>query len=63
MPDGNKRAGWVALRVFLDVNGWRWAARPIVDEAEHLVVGVAAGEQDEDAVAAWLRVRLAAAEE
>jgi len=24
MPDGNKRAAWVALRVFIEINGWTW---------------------------------------
>lgn len=24
LPDGNKRAAWVALRVFIEINGWRW---------------------------------------
>ena len=56
--DGNKRAGWVALRLFLDLNDWRWAERPSVDEAESLVIGVAAGNEDEDSVADWLRARL-----
>ena len=56
--DGNKRAGWVALRLFVDLNDWRWAERPSVDEAESLVIGVAAGNEDEDSVADWLRARL-----
>ena len=24
LPDGNKRAAWVALRVFIEVNEWTW---------------------------------------
>lgn len=24
LVDGNKRAAWVALRVFVDINGWFW---------------------------------------
>ena len=48
----------MALWVFLDLNGWRWNERPPIDEAEHLVVGITAGENDEDSVAAWLRTRL-----
>ena len=32
LPDGNKRASWVALRLFIELNGWQWVARPSVDE-------------------------------
>lgn len=29
LPDGNKRAAWVILRMFLAINGWEWRpARP-----------------------------------
>ncbi|HWC12632.1 MAG TPA: Fic family protein, partial [Acidimicrobiales bacterium] len=28
LPDGNKRAGWVALRLFVELNGWRWNPMP-----------------------------------
>ena len=24
LPDGNKRASWVALRLFIELNEWRW---------------------------------------
>lgn len=24
LPDGNKRAAWVALRVFIAINDWTW---------------------------------------
>ena len=58
--DGSKRAGWVALRSFVDLNDWRWAEKPSVDEAENLVIGVAAGNDDENSVADWLRARLVA---
>jgi death-on-curing protein len=26
--DGNKRAAWVAMRLFVAVNGWDWRTRP-----------------------------------
>jgi death-on-curing protein len=58
LPDGNKRAGWIALRLFLDVNGWRWNPAPSVDEAEEAVLAVASGEWGEDEVGAWLRKHL-----
>lgn len=54
LPDGNKRVAWVALRYFVVLNGWTWARRPTVDEAEAAVVAVASGEWDEDRTAEWL---------
>ena len=47
LPDGNKRAAWVSLRLFVDVNGWAWDPKPTVDEAEVAVLAVAAGDWDE----------------
>ncbi len=41
--DGNKRTAWVALRLFLDVNGWSWNPPPPVDEAERAMVAIASG--------------------
>lgn len=58
LPDGNKRAAWVALRVFVELNGWSWAANPSVDEAELAVVAIASGERDEARAASWLRDRI-----
>ena len=55
LPDGNKRAAWVALRLFVDINGWRWDPRPSIDDAEAAVVAIAAGEWDETRAADWLR--------
>jgi len=26
--DGNKRAAWVTLRMFIEMNSWRWTAYP-----------------------------------
>ena len=48
LPDGNKRVAWVSLRYFVVLNGWTWAKRPSVDEAEAAVVAIAAGEWDEE---------------
>lgn len=59
LPDGNKRAAWVSLRAFVDLNGWTWSPRPTVDEAEQSVLAIAAGEWDELATAGWLRNHLA----
>lgn len=58
LPDGNKRAAWVSLRLFVDLNNWTWDPKPTVDQAEAAVVAIAAGEWDEAAAAAWLRNHL-----
>ena len=59
LPDGNKRAAWVALRVFVDINGWTWETQASIDEAERAVLAIASGEWDEAAMADWLRSHLA----
>jgi death-on-curing protein len=57
--DGNKRAAWAALVLFLDLNGGVWApGPPDVDEAEEAMLAVAAGEVDEAWLAEWLRSRV-----
>jgi len=43
LPDGNKQAVWVALRVFIELNGWEWVPYPSVNEAERLMLDVAGG--------------------
>jgi death-on-curing protein len=60
LPDGNKRAAWVSLRLFVEINGWSWKQRPGVDEAEGAVLAIASGEWAETELAAWLRPRLVA---
>ena len=58
LPDGNKRAAWAALVMFLDLNGVGWEPDPPdVDEAEVAMLAVAAREVDEVWVADWLRAR------
>ena len=59
LPDGNKRAAWVSLRLFVEVNGWRWQPAPAVDDAEQAVLKIAAGEWDEQRTARWLANHLA----
>ena len=59
LPDGNKRVSWVALRVFIEANGWSWSEYPSVDEAEHVVLAIASGEWDEERTAEWLGAHLA----
>jgi death-on-curing protein len=60
LPDGNKRAAWVSLRMFVEINDWSWSRRPDIDEAEEFVLSIAAGELDEEGVAEWLRNYLVA---
>ena len=62
LPDGNKRAAWVSLRVFIEINGWHWRTRPSVDDAEAAVLAIAGGEWNEADTAAWLRRHLAPTE-
>ena len=62
LPDGNKRAAWVSMRMFIEMNGWSWSRRPELDEGEATVLAIAAGELDEEQTAAWLRGYLIAPE-
>jgi death-on-curing protein len=62
LPDGNKRVAWVALRMFMEINGWSWSERPSVDDAEQVVLAIASGEWDEDRTADWLSEHLLVAE-
>jgi death on curing protein len=51
--DGNKRVGHAAMETFLVLNGYELSAS--VDEAERLILGVAAGTVAREALVAWLR--------
>ena len=51
--DGNKRAAFLAVGLFLHLNGYRLKVSPA--EATLTMLAVAAGELSEDAFAAWLR--------
>lgn len=59
--DGNKRIAFVIMVVFLELNGVELEA----EEAEVVTVmlALAAGELDEERLAAWVRTRIAPAEE
>ena len=63
LPDGNKRAAWVSLRLFIEINEWTWDHKPSIDDAEAAVLAVAGGEWDEAAAAEWLRTQLRPVEE
>ena len=58
LPDGNKRAAWVALRLFVEINAWTWDPYPGIDDAEAAVLAIAAGEWDQATTAVWLRAHL-----
>ena len=54
--DGNKRTAFVAMEVFLDLNGWELSAS---DEACVLtMLALAAGQLEEQALAQWIRDHL-----
>ena len=50
--DGNKRAAFAAMIVFLGLNGIDFDARP--EEATAIILGVAAGEIDEEGLSLWI---------
>ena len=59
LPDGNKRAAWASLLLFLDLNGIGWNPDPPnTDEAEIAMFAVAAHELDEERFSIWLRERV-----
>lgn len=51
--DGNKRTGFLAAYVFLDLNGWELMAHE--DEAVSAVLALAAGEIQEAGFSVWLK--------
>lgn len=54
--DGNKRIGHAALEVFLVLNGHQLDAT--VDDAERIILGIAAGTLGRDALADWIHQHL-----
>ena len=59
LVDGNKRAAWAALVMFIDLNDGGWDPDPPnVDQAEEAMLAVAAGDVDETWTAPWLRERV-----
>jgi len=57
--DGNERAAWASLLLFVDLNGGQWNPDPPdVDQAEVAMLAVAGGEVDEAWFAGWLRDRV-----
>ena len=59
LVDGNKRTAWLALRMFIELNGGSWDPEPPdTDQAETAMVAIAAGEADETWTTQWLRQRI-----
>ena len=59
LPDGNKRAAWVCLVLFIDLNGGLWNdGRPDPDDAVEAMLALAAHDVDEAWLAAWLKDRV-----
>ncbi len=59
LPDGNKRAAWAGMVMFIDLNGGIWDPDPPdVDEAVDAMLAVAARDVDEGWLADWLRQRV-----
>jgi death-on-curing protein len=53
--DGNKRTGFLAAYVFLDLNGWELMASEA--EAVAAALALAASEMDEAGFADWLKTK------
>ncbi len=53
--DGNKRAAFLSVGLFLALTGFRLRVSPA--EATAAVLAVASGELDEEAFAQWIRIR------
>jgi death-on-curing protein len=59
LPDGNKRAAWACLVLFVDLNDGSWNdSQPDTDEAVDAMIAVAARDVEEKWLAGWLRDRV-----
>lgn len=56
LPDGNKRLAWQSLTIFLALNDH--ALDTSADDAVTLMLGIAAGDIDENAAEAWIAGRI-----
>lgn len=54
--DGNKRAAFLAVGVFLAINGHRLTATPL--EAIEVILSLAAGNMEEARFAEWIKTHL-----
>ncbi len=59
LPDGNKRAAWISMTMFIELNGGSWKSpAPDVDDAEWMMLAVAEGSVSEADLAEWLSTRV-----
>jgi len=59
LPDGNKRAAWACLVLFIDLNHGSWnEEQPDTDDAVGAMLAVAARDADERWLSTWLRGRV-----
>ncbi|MGH2901997.1 MAG: type II toxin-antitoxin system death-on-curing family toxin [Solirubrobacteraceae bacterium] len=58
LPDGNKRAAWVSLRLFIEINALSWKPAPNIDDAERAVLAIASGDWSQDDMTTWLKHHL-----
>jgi death-on-curing protein len=59
LVDGNKRAAWASLIMFIELNDGVWDPDPPdVDQAEQAMLAIATHEVDEGWTATWLRERV-----
>jgi death on curing protein len=54
--DGNERVGTSAAELFLELNGYRLAATD--EDLEHIILTIARGGLDAEALAIWFRQRI-----
>lgn len=54
--DGNKRTGFLAAYVFLNINGWQLRASEA--DAVNAVLALASGEMDEPSFSNWLKHKI-----
>ena len=57
--DGNKRTGLLCLQAFLTLNGYRF--RPTQEDEVEIILGLAAGEVEDTALARWIAANAEAA--
>lgn len=59
LPDGNKRAAWASLLLFIELNDGGWEPDPPdFDEAEEAMLAIAGRQVDESWFTEWLRQRV-----
>ena len=55
--DGNKRAAFLSIGLFLAINGYRLTAHPV--DAVQTILALASGELDQQGLAGWIQANMA----